>query len=350
MGRVAGMRRGWSLLVAAVLVVAVPAGLLVWLRSETSERLSGLEPEPVPVVVAVESREVSDRRAVTVVPVWGEAPVVVAPGWFGTVTSVAVEAGRVVSSGDEVVGIDGVARVALTTPEPFWRRLGRRDVGRDVAMLEAWLVEAGFFEGEVDGLFGRDLTRAVKAWSETLGVVKPDGVFDPGWVVWLPEDGFVVAETPLRVGAPAPGAGSPVLVGATPLVEVSLRDQEDRRFAEEGEWVLEVGDVEVAVVDAAVTDEGLETLGSVLDPAQEFVSGRIRRAEPLAVLEIPATAVVADAEGATCVFVPDGDGFVARGVVLGGGRVSRVDVADGLEPGDEVLVNPQDVFDAPSCP
>ena len=317
------------LLVASVLVVAVPAGLLVWLRSSTVERLSGLEPEPVAVVVPVESREVSDRRAVT---------------------SVAVKPGVAVSSGDVVVSVDGVDRVAVATAEPFWRRLQRRDAGPDVAMLEAWLAEAGFYEGPLDGVFGRGLTAAVKAWAESLGVVKPDGVFDPGWVLWLPEDGFVVGEVTLRAGAPVPGAGAPVLVGATPLVEVSLRDQNDRRFVETGEWILEVGEVEVPVVDGAVTGEGLGVLESVLDPEEAFASGRIRRAEPLAVVEVPATAVVADAEGATCVFVPDGDGFVARGVVLAGGRVSRVDVAEGLEAGGEVLVNPQDVFDAPSCP
>jgi len=254
-------------------------------------------------------------------------------------------------SGGRVVKVDGVWRVAVASPEPFWRRLSRRDRGSDVTMLQGWLAEAGFFDGEADGVFGRGLQSAVKAWAESLGVVKPDGSFDPSWVVWLPAGSFPVSEVTVEVGSPAPSAGSPVLEGATPLVEVTLRDQNDRRFVEEGRWVLAVGDVEVGVVDGQVTAEGLATLAGVLDPAESFASGRVRREAPVKVLEVPATAVVANREGATCVFVPDGSGgFKVRSVTLAGGRVSRVDVAEGLTEGDEVLVNPQDLFDAPTCP
>ncbi len=343
--------RGWLLVVVSVLVVVVPAGVLVWLRAGTVDRLSGLEPEPVPVVMPVAVREVSDARAVTLEAVWGEAPVVVAPQWFGTVTAVEVAAGDVVVSGDRVVKVDGVWRVAVATPEPLWRRLSRRDRGPDVTMLQGWLGEAGFYEGEADGVFGRGLQGAVKAWAESLGVVKPDGSFDPSWVVWLPAGSFAVSEVTVAVGSPAPSAGSPVLRGVTPLVEASLRDQNNRRFVEEGRWVLAVGDVEVGVVDGQVTAEGLVTLAGVLDPEEPLTSGRVRRALPVKVLEVPATAVVANGEGATCVFVPDGSGgFKVRSVTLAGGRVSRVDVAEGLTEGDEVLVNPQDLFDAPTCP
>lgn len=341
--------RGMVTLVVALSVVVVPVGLLVWLRTETADRLSGLEPEPVAVVVLAESREVSDTRAVTVVPVWGAAPEVLAPSWFGTVTSVAVEPGDVVVSGDAVMKVDGVVRAAAATPEPFWRPLGRRDRGSDVEALQGWLAEVGTYEGDIDGVYGRDTETAMKEWAASLGVAKPDGSFDPSWVLWLPGKRFSVSSVEATVGAPAPATGSPVLVGAVPLVSVELRDQDSRRFVETGEWVLQVGDVEAPVVDGKVTDAGLEMLAEALDQAGEFASGRVQRAEPVKVLEIPATAVVANASGDTCVFVPAGDGFEPRPVMVGGGQLSRVDIAEGLEARDEVLVNPQDLFDAPTC-
>jgi len=35
---------------------------------------------------------------------------------------------------------------------------------------------------------------------------------------------------------------------------------------------------------------------------------------------------------------------------LAGGRVSLVQIASGLGSGDEVLVNPADIYDVPVCP
>jgi peptidoglycan hydrolase-like protein with peptidoglycan-binding domain len=343
--------RGWLLLGVSVLIVAVPAGLLVWLRSETSDRLSELEPEPVPLVLPVEVRQVSDQQPLSIETVWGEAPVVVAPAWSGTVAAVEVASGDVVASGDPVVQVDGVTRVAVATVEPFWRPLARRDSGQDVAALQEWLARDGLYNGEIDGVFGSGLAAAVKAWAESIGVAKPDGTFDPSWVLWLPEDPFVVSSVEVGTAMPAPGAGSPVLRGAVPLQSATLRDQGNQVFAGEGQWTLLVEDAEIAVVDGELASQGMETLADVLDPEEPFAPGEIRRVTPVEVLEVPATAVVANARGETCVFVPDDSGgFVPREVTLAGGGVSRVDVADGLGPGDQVLMNPQDLFDSPTCP
>ncbi len=343
------MKRGLILLTVAVLLVAIPAVLLVWMRTQTEDRLSGLEPDPVPVVLEVERREVTEVVAVSVTGIWGEPVTVAAPSWFGIVTRISVEDGDRLVAGDIVARVDAVDRVAVASSDPFWRVLRRRDVGDDVVMLQSWLSEAGFYRGEVDGVFGSELQAAVKAWSSEVGVLKPDGSFDPGWVVWIPTEPLKVAEVALEQGLPAPSMGAQILVGPTHLVSVELSDQDGREFDEDGEWVLEVGGVGVTVVDGSVDPDDLNTLGEVLSVEQPS-AGRLVRAEPVAVLAIPATAVVSNAAGDLCVFVPDGDGFVTSSVELSGGRVATVNVVSGLDSGDVVLSNPSDLFGAPSCP
>jgi len=344
------MRRDLVMFIVAVLVVAVPAVLLVWMREGTEDRLAGLEPDPVPMVMPVERREIWDQTAVTVAGVWREPDVVSAGSWIGTVTRVDVSPGDTVASGDVVMRIDAVDRVAVVSSDPFWRPLRRGDTGGDVVMLQQWLTDAGFFDGEVDGVFGSDLRASVIAWAVSLGVVKPDGTFDPAWVLWLPQEPFVVASVEIARGVPAPGPGSEILTGPVPFVSVSLTDQNGRSLTPDGAWILTVGGIDVYVVDGMVDVDGLATLASVLDPEQPAASGRIQRAEPVETLEIPATAVVSNAAGTLCVFVPDGDGLSPTPVELSGGSASSVNVASGLSQGDVVLVNPTDVFEAPVCP
>lgn len=333
----------------AALLVAVPTVLLVWMRTRTEDHLSKLEPDPVPVVMEVEWREVTEVVAVSVTGSWGEPAVVTAPAWHGTVTRVQVGDGDSLMSGGVVARVDAVSRVAVASSDPFWRVLRRRDVGDDVMMLQSWLFGAGFYRGEVDGIFGRELQTAVKAWSGEIGVVKPDGAFDPGWVVWIPTEPFVVAEVALEQGLPAPGMGAQILVGPTSLVSIELSDQNGREFGEVGEWSLEVGDVEVTVLDGLIDPDGLRVLDGVLN-AEQPSAGRVVRAEPASVLAVPATAIVSNAAGELCVFVPHGNGFATASVELSGGRVATVNVVFGLDSGDDVLSNPSDIFEAPSCP
>lgn len=337
------------MLTVAALLVVTPAALLMWMRTQTVDRLSRLEPDPVPVVLEVEQREITEVIAVSVTGTWGEPAVAAAPAWYGTVTRVQVRDGDSLMSGDVVARINAVGRVAVASSDPFWRVLRRRDVGDDVVMLQSWLLKAGFYEGKIDGVFGRELQQAVKAWSVEIGVAKPDGSFDPGWVVWIPTEPFDIAEVVLERGLPAPSMGSQILVGPTQLLSVALSDPDGREFDEDGEWILELGDVVVPVVNGVVDPGDLQMMDTVLDVEQPS-AGRVERAEPVVVLAIPATAVVSNSAGNLCVFIPDSDGFTTVPVELSGGRVATVNVVSGLDSGDEVLSNPSDLFEAPSCP
>ncbi len=329
----------------------MPAGALVWLQTQTEDRLEELDPEPVALVVPVEERVDDSQTAVTVTPTWGEPTQVLAPEWFGTVTEVTVAVDSELASQDIVARIGGIDRVAWHSDEAFWRPLSRRDAGDDVAELQTMLTTLGFYEGEIDGEFGRVLEDAVEEWEEAIGVVDPAGRFEPGYVVWIPEPSIEVAAVHLTNGAPAPSAGSVIVESAVPLEEVALTNVEGRMIAPEGQWILAIGDIEVELVDGEVTDDGLLELSTVLstDAQQNQASGRIRIASPEPSITVPATAVVAAEDGSLCVYVPDGTSFVPRTVTTESGRVATVDIATGLSAGDEVLANPSDVLDVPDC-
>lgn len=343
------MRRNWSLALVSVLIVLTPATLLVWLRSQ-DERLATLEPEPIPLVMTAQAHETFDEQAVAIETSWGVPATVAAPAWSGTVTRVDVSEGESIASGDVIAKVDGIDRVAVATMEPFWRSLARGDKGDDVTMLQRWLSTMGLLGADdVDGLFGFATVDAVKTLATSIGVQKPDGSFDPAWVLWLPQDPFRVDSVRVGPNDPAPAQGSEVLVGPTPLLSITLHDQNGEAVSLQGEWRLLVETTEVPVIDSALGSDALDALASTLDPTQEGASGRLRRAQPATVIEVPSTAVVSGPSGALCVFVADGDTFESTQVDLSGGRASYADVAFGLQGGEEILVNPSDVLQDVDC-
>lgn len=335
-------------LVVALLVV-VPAAVLVWVRLGVEDRLSGLHESPPPLEMVVAFREDAGRQPVNVSVVWGEPRVVVAPSWFGLVTGVMVSAGDVVGDGDAVVTVDGVHRVAVASPAPFHRRLASGDRGDDVVMLEEALVRLGYLATAGDGVFRQSTLTAVRALAVDLGVVGTVSGFDPGWLVWLPEDVFEVAEVAVVVGMSAPGQGAPLLHGPRRIAEITLASFDGAPVSLPGSWELELGGVVVSLEDGVPDPEHVLELSAALDPQTDIVSGVVRLLAPRVVMDVPAAAVVSGGEGLVCVYVPDGDGFVAVPVVLGSGRAGTVEVVSGLADGDVVLANPADVLAAPAC-
>lgn len=287
--------------------------------------------------------------AVLVEPVWEPAPIASAPPWSGTITRVEARAGNPVSSGDVVARVDEVDRLAFATADPFWRPLGKGDTGTDVSMLQALLTEQGFYDNTVDGVFGSRMEASIKLFESTLGVVEPTGVFDPGWLIWLPENPLTPVTIDLPRVTPAPAAGTPILIGPTRLATATLLDQAGGVVDIEGSWRLDIDDVTVDLSDGRIDESALETLSGVLDQEDVQIPGTITRAQPVTILEIPVTAVVSNASGEMCVFVPEGDGYLPRTVELADGQVSWVQVVAGLTTADRILVNPSDILSSPSC-
>jgi len=335
--------------VLAFLLVLVPAGLLGWMRLRTEDRLGDVTATPDPVVLQIAEVEDWGDRSVYVSIEWGEPVEVAAPSWSGVVTDVYVAPGDKVASGGQVVQIDRIDRIAASTPVPFSRPLARRDEGPDVMMLQELLASWGLYEGEMDGDYGAGTVAAVKEWAAGLGVLKPSGGFDPAWLVWLPASEFEVGAIPAQVGFPAPAAGSAILIGPTPIIDVVINDPAAAISGFDGTWVLRIGNDEYTLVDGRLTAESLELLASTATSEDRELSASVRRATPETTLEIPPSAIVTNADGSTCVWLETGGGFEPTMITLTAGSGIRVGAGPELEPGDAVLVNPLDVLPDPEC-
>lgn len=343
-------RRGVAVSILAVLLIAVPAALLVWMRLGTEDRLAELEPPPQPIVAAASEVVVDEQQAVNLAVVWGESAEAVAPPWSGTVTALQATPQSTVATGDVVLTIDGVDRIAAATPGPFFRSLGRNSVGDDVAQLQDLLIALGHYDGTLTGTYDAATLAAVNRLATDLGIPRPNGTFDPAWLIWLPEEPFEVDRVETSVGSPAPSPGAPLLVGPSVIVSVTASSSDGRAMTLEGQWMLEVEGQTLDLVDAVFDDEALLALTAIAEPGATDLFGRVRKAGVAPVVEVPAATVTSNASGNLCVWVPDGEGYTARAITVDGGRIARVHITAGLEAGEQVLLNPNEVLGSPSCP
>jgi peptidoglycan hydrolase-like protein with peptidoglycan-binding domain len=195
-------------------VVAVAAAVpLAGAREEESVA------PPLSSVVTVGS-QATDYRTSVVVSVEVEQVGQVRSSVPGLLTSLAKTDGPV-RSGHELFAVDGVPVLAQRGTAPLHRELRRGDEGADVEVLGRFLVDAGMLEkGLVDEVFGSGMRAAVVRLQEELGV-RPDGVFRPAYVAYLPESAGALGEPLLAVGSPV-AAGEPVLNTAPAPVRITF--------------------------------------------------------------------------------------------------------------------------------
>lgn len=137
--------------------------------------------EPVRYVVEVGS--VGHSFSFTAMASWDLVPVGRHAG-TGVVTSVALTPGELVGSG-EVVYTVGLQPVVVALGDvPMFRSLGLRTKGPDVFQLQTMLTDLGFFNGDIDGNFGRSTRVAVRSWQDSLGV-QDDGRVGVGDIVFV---------------------------------------------------------------------------------------------------------------------------------------------------------------------
>ena len=149
-----------------------------------------LESAPSEVVYTVEEETVSRGFSFVAVGEWSTSPAG-RNADAGTVTSVDVDPGQQVSSGDVLYTLDLRPVVAAEGEVPMFRTLELRTEGQDVRQLQELLSALGFYEGEIDGVFGVSTREAVEDWQESLGL-DDDGMVEPG-------DAVFIAGLPARV-------------------------------------------------------------------------------------------------------------------------------------------------------
>lgn len=332
----------------AIGLLVGPGLFLAWLRWGVEDRLSEVDPPAEPLVITVEHRLMVDDQLVNASLEWGRPLEVFAPNWSGVVTDIYRAAGETVTSGESVLSINGVDRLAFASNQPLWRPLRRGDTGADVDELQRLLVAKGY-DVQPDGEFGATTQEAVKLLEASLGISKPSGVFDPGWVLWLPSETFQISSIAISVGSPAPSAGSVVLAGPPPLLHVEFQDDQDVPLDLSGPWVFTSAGLEYSILDGSLEPDSLTRLQGATGSEVLSISGRVISQTPIEVIGVPATAVMSSADGDLCVWVPGPDGYLPRSVELEGGAVAQVFVLSGLSAGDQVLANPADILSSQTC-
>jgi hypothetical protein len=351
-----GGRQLWGWVAATTFLLVVPlaffAGLFV-----AEERLEGVRIEPSPVVIPVAEAAFRDERGVQVVLSWKEGASIHAPPWSGIVTRVDVLAGEVVATGAVVMAVDGIDRLAAATPSPFYRPLRLDDRGADVEALNRFLLRLGHLEELADNglIFSSATADAVEALSEQIGAPSPTDVFDPGWVVWIPDEAFLVDQVLADVGSPAPVPGTPIAAGPPTLVRARVKSLAGGPLSLDPSvaYLLQVGRIKAAGISSKslrVLANDLARLARGVQPLAEETNGRLLRAKPLRAIALPTTAVMSAGSGGLCVWVPTSQEFspVAVEAIGAQGGITRV-VPEGSAL-ENVLTNPSEVLEDPSCP
>lgn len=341
---------GTAVVLTALTLLAIPVVGVVLLHFGTEDGLPDIEFTPAPVVLAAQGRSVTDEHPGLVTLEWGDATSLVAPPWSGTVLETLVNPGDTIHPGDVVALVDSIERIAWHTDRPFFRVLGRGASGDDVSQLQRLLNTAGYYEGEVDGSYGGGTVAAVREWAGDLGVEKPSGSFDPGWIVWLPDPSFEVAIVAITPGAAAPSPGTNILTGETPLLGAEFLTIDGETFERGPGWVAEFETGQIPLgVDGQIGSDALGNLEALLPSAEDEIPLTFKRAQPLDVVEVPATAIMTNGDGDTCVWVEQSADYQAVPVIVGTATTRVVNVT-GVPPETPVLTNPGEVLEQSACP
>lgn len=339
-----------------VLVLVVAAGLVFggWWAGQAA-----LEPPEDPFGPAVETAytvvDGSVGRSLNFAAV-AEWPMVdlARSGSAGVVTSVDVVAGDEVVAGSVVYSVDLRPVTIGVGAVPMFRDLFLRAEGPDVAQVQALLAEMGFFVGEVDGVFGRDMRDAVRVWQDANGL-PDDGVVRVGDVMFVPSVPVrVVLGDMVIVGASLGGGevtvrrvtGDPVFVIPLALEQRGLVPLDAEVFVGHGAGVWEgmIGmvredDQRSELLLEIVALDGGSLCGAECAAEVPLIGRSNYPAEVVVIPEtsgpvVPIAAIQTSPDGATYVRAPDGGQIPVTIVEASNG----IAVVEGVGVGDVILL------------
>lgn len=351
------MRRGSRTAIAVVVAILllVPfagiVGLTLWDRENSLQ---------APVVETVPVRAVSSDSSdpVDVALTWDAIPPVFAPPWSGTVT--AINGQTAWKSGELVVQVDRVWRIAFASNAPFTRPLSVGDTGPDVASLQALLTSLKLPSGTA-GALGQATLRGVQALAARLGVPGTVTSFDPSWVIFLPRPTIDARQSVLQLGGLAPSQGSAIvptgqelasgtLVGPgqfgsladntappTDAAAVNLSSLVPVHASTGSRLVLGETRVGLDSDGRNLSSAGLSAIATTLNLGAAYIDAELvtpaRRGDFL----VPAASIVSDLSGATCV-VTDKVGGKPIAVTIIDNSDDSVEVAGQLSTADRLVV------------
>lgn len=276
----------------------------------------------------------------------------------GVVTSVAVDAGAEVGPGAVLYEVDLRPVVIARGNVPTFRAIGADTVGEDVAQLQAFLAETGYFSGEADGRARWDTVVAIREWQENLDV-EVTGSVGPGDVIFVPTLPTRVAlDTKVIYRGASVSGGEEVLQGlpAAPSFRVPVTDTQAAMIATgarvdvtspEGQgWSAIAGeqvvDKESGTVRITLTGpEGAPVCGEgcaqIPVTGQSSLKSQIILVEDVEGLVVPSSALTTDANGTTAVVDNKGE----RHPVTVEASAKGMSVISGVDVGMKVRVPAQ---------
>lgn len=273
----------------------------------------------------------------------------------GTVTSIDIESGVLVASGDVLYSVDLRPVFAAVGGTPSFRALALGIKGQDVVQLQNHLRESGHFHALADGDFGTVTQDAVRRWQRSNGQ-PDDGMVLPGDVLYfdqLPAHVTLATEAP-RVGEKVSG-GEPMMQALSPRPSFSAPTTasqsgmmpDDTVVTVEspvGEWIGRIasrtweddGSVRLHVEgneDGSLCGDQCATLSTTSPSQLKARAITVPRAEGVL---IPSVAIMSTASGDTAVV--DRTGKRTRVSVLASSRGQSV--VAGISTGLEVRIEP----------
>lgn len=344
-----------SVLLVVTAFVVPSAGIALGYASSLSAAQS-LVPDAKPFLTEVSLGEYEDSRDVNLTLAWVDGPQLLSPGWAGVVTQVALKPEQVLTTGDNVVQVDGVWRIAAYTTQPFYSLVVPESDPSEVERLNTMLTSLGLSAGPGQ-TWTWDTTKGIRQLGEKIEVPAASDLnaFDPAWIVWLPAPSVTLSLVDIRVGMAAPTQGegfaetAPMLASVLPAEEdgVVLPDPGDGE-----EWVYQMGDVEIAFTGGLQSDaQQIAPLAATLAASKpETARAALLRREPFTGWEVPTSAVYVDAQETTCVFTADRpSGYAAQVVEIASGAVGVTRVRGELPGHASLLTNPAEVLVDASC-
>lgn len=349
-------------LVGAMLWAVSPA-VVVWqlVRTTTEASLAPPAITYVPIRENLEPSVIDVDLVLTRAP----APELLAPVLTGVVEAIAVQPSDMVRDGTALFVADGITRLAVASPRPFGRPLSYLDAGVDVTALNELLGRLGYARDAEDVVAGATV-EGINDLAADIGAPET-GVFEPGWVVYLPMESLVVADIGLRIGAPVPAAGEVLMTGtAPPLAGVLVApgtvaeaspsegdadgaspsppvtiDQHTPLITAPPGAVLSLDSVELGLrpdrqgVDAVA----LETLAATIAADSSVLNGQLTTPPAPGEFILPPAALFTDSGGQTCVLRRRDGHSEAVSVSVRRSVYDRAIVTGDLLDGDEAALS-----------
>jgi hypothetical protein len=352
-------RRGLLGPLVLLLGVVGPVAGLVSIVAFVPDSLPSVTPSPTAITMPVQLTQDSRAQSVQASLRWRTGSSLRAPNWSGLVTAIDIRRGSRITSGTPIVTINGIERIALASAQPFYRQIGPGISGSDVEALRTALSRLGLGAGS-GATYDADLRSAIQRLEARLSGIsasKTSGVFDPSWVIFLPEASVTAASVYLQLGTIPPAAGQVITTGPRTLMPFQLSASSSQGVpvslpSSSRGYVLVLGNGTVIPVAKGFTvsqPSALARVASAIGVGSASLRGAVRLASPESLAAVPSTAVVSDASGKYCVFVPDGKRLKPFGVRPAGGLAGVTRVTGLPKSIQRVVANPDQVAAGQPC-